>query len=179
MSWFKQNYKILPVHKILLVSFCAFVLTGCFRPLNGQFNKDSSISAELAKIDIESNSKSEILNHYLVEDLRFEFNGGNPSSEIRYKLKITSTDGLTVPVIESSSGRAEIGSIIASATYTLTRIDTGAVLGTGTVSSSATFDHMSQRFSSVRARRDAQIRDSKVMAEEIRTRIAALLMQQK
>lgn len=173
MSWFKQN------NRILLVSLCALALSGCFRPLNGQFGKDSSISAELAKIQIESTAKTEVLNHYLVEDLRFEFNGGNPSNEVRYKLLITATDGLTVPVIESSSGRAEIGSIISSANYTLTRLDTGAVLGKGTVSSSATFDRMSQRFSSVRARRDAEIRDAKVMAEEIRTRIAALLMQQK
>ena len=173
MSWFKQS------KRILLVSLCALALSGCFRPLNGQFGKDSSISAELAKIQIESTAKTEVLNHYLVEDLRFEFNGGNAANEVRYKLLITATDGLTVPVIESSSGRAEIGSIISSANYTLTRLDTGAVLGKGTVSSSATFDRMSQRFSSVRARRDAEIRDAQVMAEEIRTRIAALLMQQK
>lgn len=173
MSWFKQN------SRIFLVSLCALALSGCFRPLNGQFGKDSSISAELAKIDIVSSAKSEVLNHYLVEDLRFEFTGGQPSKDIRYKLEISASDGLTVPVIESSSGRAEIGSIIASAKYKLTRLDTGTVLGSGTVSSSATFDRMSQRFSSVRARRDAEIRDAQVMAEEIRTRIAALLLQQK
>ena len=172
MSWFNRT------HKFLLITLCAFTLSGCFRPLNGSFGKDSSISAELAKIDIDSTSKSEVLNHYLVEDLRFEFNGGNPSKDIRYKLKITATDSLTVPVIESSSGRAEIGSIISNVQFTLTRLDTGAVLGSGTVSASATFDRMSQRFSSARARRDAQIRDAQVMAEEIRTRVAALLMKQ-
>ena len=172
MSWFNRT------HKFLLITLCALSLSGCFRPLNGSFGKDSSISAELAKIDIDSTSKSEVLNHYLVEDLRFEFNGGNPSKDIRYKLKITATDALTVPVIESSSGRAEIGSIVSSVQFTLTRINTGAVLGSGTVSASATFDRMSQRFSSARARRDAQIRDAQVMAEEIRTRVAALLMKQ-
>jgi LPS-assembly lipoprotein len=172
MSWFNRNTKF------LLITLCAFTLAGCFRPLNGSFGKDSSISAELAKIDIESTSKSEVLNHYLVEDLRFEFNGGNPSKDIRYRLKITASDGLTVPVIESSSGRAEIGSVVTSVQFTLTRADTGAVLGSGTVSSSATFDRMSQRFSSARARRDAQIRDAQVMAEEIRTRVAALLIKQ-
>jgi LPS-assembly lipoprotein len=173
MSWFKQS------SKMLLVSLCALALSGCFRPLNGQFGKESTISAELAKIDIEAYSKSDVLNHYLRENLRFEFTGGQPAQEIRYKLKITASDGLTVPVIESSSGRAEIGSIISSAQYTLIRLDTGAVLGSGTVTSSATFDRMSQRFSSVRARRDAEIRDAQVMAEEIRTRVAALLLQQK
>jgi LPS-assembly lipoprotein len=172
MSWFNRT------HKVLLITLCAVTLSGCFRPLNGSFGKDSSISAELAKIDIDSSSKSEVLNHYLVEDLRFEFNGGNPSKDIRYKLKITATDSLTVPVIESSSGRAEIGSIVSSVQFSLTRLDTGVVLGSGTVSSSATFDRMSQRFSSARARRDAQIRDAQVMAEEIRTRVAALLMKQ-
>ena len=172
MSWFNRN------SKICLITLCALTLSGCFRPLNGTFGKDSTISAELAKIDVESFSKSEVLNHYLVEDLRFEFNGGNPSKDIRYKLKISASDGLTVPVIESSSGRADIGSIVSNVNFTLTRLETGAVLGSGTVTSSATFDRMSQRFSSARARRDAEIRDAQVMAEDIRTRVAALLMKQ-
>jgi LPS-assembly lipoprotein len=174
MSWFNRciNFGFL--------FLCCLTLSGCFRPLNGTFGKDSSsLTAELAKIDIESTSKSEVLNHYLVEDLRFEFTGGNPSKDIRYKLIISSSDGLTVPVIESSSGRAEIGSIVSSVNYTLKRLDTDTVLGSGTVSASATFDHMSQRFSSARARRDAEIRDAQVMAEDIRTRVAALLLQQK
>ena len=172
MSWFNRN------SRIWLVTLCALGLAGCFRHLNGNFGKDSSVSAELAKIDIESVSKSEVLNHYLIEDLRFEFNGGNPSKDIRYKLKIFASEGLTVPVIESSSGRAEIGSIISSVSFTLIRLDTGAVIGNGTVSSSATFDRMSQRFSAARARRDAEIRDARVMAEDIRMRVAALLMKQ-
>ena len=174
MSWFNRN------NKVWFFILCSLTLSGCFRPLNGNFGKDSaSLTAELAKIDIEATSKSEVLNHYLLEDLRFELTGGNPSKEIRYKLIINSTDGLTVPVIESSSGRAEIGSIVSTVKYTLKRSDSGAILGSGTVSASATFDHMSQRFSSARARRDAQIRDAQVIAEELRIRIAALLMQQK
>ena len=172
MSWFNR------FTQISLVCLCSLVLTACFRPLNGSFGKNSgSVAAQLAQIDIESTSRSEVLNHYLTEDLRFEFNGGNPSKDIRYKLKIYSSDGLTVPVIESSSGRAEIGSVVTSVQFALTQLDPGKVIGSGTVSSSATFDRMSQRFSSARARRDAQIRDAQNMAEQLRTRIAALFMQ--
>jgi hypothetical protein len=38
---------------------------------------------------------------------------------------------------------------------------------------------MSQRFSAARARRDAEIRVSQAMAEDIRTRVATLLLNQK
>jgi LPS-assembly lipoprotein len=47
------------------------------------------------------------------------------------------------------------------------------VIYKGTAAVVASYDRTTQRFSSVRAARDAEIRDAERLADEIRTRIAA------
>ena len=160
-----------PYSKLIAAGLMALALAGCFRPLNGEFGKDNStIASELALVDVEPMQDN--LGHFLVQNVLFELNGGTLPAKPRYKLTMKATNSLTTPVIDSSSGRADVGSV-------LTRIDTGAEIGRGVVNSSATFDRMSQRFSAARARRDAETRVAQAMAEDIRTRVATLLLNQK
>ncbi len=167
-----------PVSKFIAAGLMALALAGCFRPLNGEFGKDNStIAKELALVDVEP--MSDTLGHFLVQNVLFELNGGTLPTKPRYKLTMKDTNSLTTPVIDSSSGRADVGSVLTSVTFVLTRIDSGAEIGRGVVNSSATYDRMSQRFSAARARRDAEIRVSQAMAEDIRTRVATLLLNQK
>jgi LPS-assembly lipoprotein len=164
--------------KLVTCTLLALSLAGCFRPLNGQFGKDNAFMAsELALVDVEPMADN--LGHYLVQNVLFELNGGKIPEKPRYKLTMKATNALMTPVIDSSSGRADVGSVITSVKFTLTRTDNGKEIGNGVVNSSATFDRMSQRFSAARARRDAEIRVSQAMAEDIRTRVATMLLNQK
>ncbi len=164
--------------KIIITGLMALALAGCFRPLNGEFGKNNTtIASELALVDVEPMQDS--LGHFLVQNVLFELNGGTLPSKPRYKLTMKATNSLSTPVIDSSSGRADVGSVLTSVRFTLTRTDTGAEIGNGVVNSSATYDRMSQRFSAARARRDAETRVAQAMAEEIRTRVATLLLNQK
>ena len=43
----------------------------------------------------------------------------------------------------------------------------------GVAFTAATYDRSSQRFANIRAARDAEIRDAKALADQIRTRVAA------
>lgn len=167
-----------PFTSLAVAAVLAFALAGCFRPLNGEFGKDNTtIASELALVDVEP--MPDTLGHFLVQNVLFELNGGALPAKPRYKLTMKATNSLTTPVIDSSSGRADVGSVLTSVRFTLTRIDTGAEIGNGVVNSSATFDRMSQRYSAARARRDAEIRVAQAMAEDIRTRVATLLLNQK
>jgi len=167
-----------PFSKLFTIGLLAFALAGCFRPLNGEFGKDkTTIASELALVDVEP--MQDTLGHFLVQNVLFELNGGTLPAKPRYKLTMKATNSLTTPVIDSSSGRADVGSVLTSVTFILTRNDTGAEIGHGVVNSSATFDRMSQRFSAARARRDAETRVAQAMAEDIRTRVATLLLNQK
>ena len=167
-----------PFSKLMAAGVIALALAGCFRPLNGEFGKNNStIASELALVDVEP--MQDTLGHFLVQNVLFELNGGTLPAKPRYKLTMKSTNALSTPVIDSSSGRADVGSVLTSVQFVLTRLDTGAEIGRGVVNSSATFDRMSQRFSAARARRDAETRVAQAMAEDIRTRVATLLLNQK
>jgi LPS-assembly lipoprotein len=167
-----------PFSKLMAAGVIALALAGCFRPLNGEFGKNNStIASELALVDVEP--MQDTLGHFLVQNVLFELNGGTLPEKPRYKLTMKSTNALSTPVIDSSSGRADVGSVLTSVQFVLTRLDTGAEIGRGVVNSSATFDRMSQRFSAARARRDAETRVAQAMAEDIRTRVATLLLNQK
>lgn len=167
-----------PLFKSALACLMVLALAGCFRPLNGQFGKDNAMMAsELALVDVEPMQDN--LGHFLVQNVMFELNGGQIPAKPRYKLTMKATNALMTPVIDSSSGRADVGSVVTSVNFILTRLDTGAEIGRGVVNSSATFDRMSQRFAAARARRDAESRVAQAMAEDIRTRVATLLLNQK
>jgi LPS-assembly lipoprotein len=72
------------------------------------------------------------------------------------------------------SGRAAAATLVANATYTLTALD-GRPITTGGASASASYDRYIQRFANVRASRDAEIRIARLLAEQIKTRLSAVL----
>jgi len=63
--------------------------------------------------------------------------------------------------------------LVATATWKVTRIGTGEVVSSGTNSVRAPYERSSQRFATVRAARDAQIRAAKNLATIVRGQIAA------
>jgi LPS-assembly lipoprotein len=61
------------------------------------------------------------------------------------------------------------------ADYKLMPIGGGAPITSGVAFTFASYDRTSQRFANIRAARDAEIRDAKVLAEQIKTRLAIAL----
>jgi LPS-assembly lipoprotein len=68
---------------------------------------------------------------------------------------------------------------VVTATYTLTAIEGGAQITTGTATASASYDRTEQRYANVRAARDAEIRAVGLLADQIRTRLAIALLDRK
>lgn len=60
--------------------------------------------------------------------------------------------------------------------YSLESLDGGRVITDGVATATATYDRSVQRFASQRAARDAEIRLAKVLSEQIKTRIASVLV---
>ena len=71
---------------------------------------------------------------------------------------------------------AQAGTIIANVKYSLENLDGTKIISEGVATSTATYDRSIQRFASLRAARDAEIRLAKVLAEQIKTRIASVLV---
>jgi len=64
---------------------------------------------------------------------------------------------------------------VGEANYTLKTFDGTRTIASGKATASASYDRFTQRFTNVRAAREAEMRVAKLLSEQIRTRLAAAL----
>lgn len=157
-----------------LFSALALGLSGCIQPLYGPGVGGDSVAAEMQAIKIEP--IPDRLGHYVENELIFALNGTGSSPAPKYRLIVTLHERLATPVINTVTGQAEAGDVNVDADYRLLPIAGGGQpIATGNVTQFVAYDRTSQRLSNVRAARDAEIRNAKTLADQIRTRIAATL----
>lgn len=156
----------------------ALALGGCLRPLYGPTASGERLQDLLAAIEVAdpvTNVLQERLGHYVRSELIFMLDGsGNPKPK-RFRLTLNLSQSVQSPIVDTITGRTESATITGRATYTLYSGD-GRVVTTGTATGTATFDRTPQRFAAVRAARDAEIRLGTLLAEQIKTRISAVLL---
>ena len=153
-------------------------LSACFRPLYGPTASGASLQTTLASIDvpeIEWPNEQARIGHYLRSELIYALNGSGTEVPKRYVLKLALRQTLATPVVDAESGRASSAIVNGSLTYTLTNSDGSKVVERGTATSTASYDRFQNRFATVRAARDAEIRLARVLAEQVKTRLAAAL----
>jgi LPS-assembly lipoprotein len=171
MSWRKgQKPRAIRVLAVVL----PLTLGGCFQPLYGPLASGGSLETELQAIAINP-ILPERLGHYLEGELGFAFNGTGSTIPPKYRLSVTLRERVQTPVIDTVSARATAATIVVDADYILIPIAGGEPITKGTAFSVAAYDRTSQRISNVQAARDAETRNAKVIADAIRTRIAAAL----
>ena len=153
----------------------ALALAGCsIQPLYGTAIGGDSVVGELQAIKVEP--IPERLGHYVENELIFQLNGTGSSPPPKYRLVVTLHERLATPEINTVTGQAEAGDVNVDAEYKLLPIAGGGQpVATGNVTQFVAYDRSSQRLSNVRAARDAEIRNAKSLAEQIRTRIAVAL----
>lgn len=155
-----------------LVLAAGLPLGGCIEPLygaNGAFDS-SPLASELQAIEVDEIQGR--LGHYLRNDLIYAFNGTGSTVQPRYRLSITLRERVQTPILDTVTGRATSATVIADADYRLVTLPQNVEVTKGTAFNIASYDRFSNRFANVRAARDAEIRDARVMADSIRTRIA-------
>jgi LPS-assembly lipoprotein len=164
--------------KLAAVAFLTLGLAGCFRPLYGPTASGASLQSELAAIEIPENQFPEdrgVAEHYVRSELIFNLNGSGIPQPKKYRLALNYSQGLTTPIVDSATGRALSATLTGTLRYTLTTLDGSLAIASGQATAAATYDRFAQRFSSVRAARDAEIRVSKDLAEQVKTQLAAAL----
>jgi len=153
-------------------------LSACFRPLHGPTASGESLQTALASIEVPEikwpDSQARI-GHYLRSEMIYALNGSGSDTPKRYLLNLSLTQTLTTPIVDSESGRAQSATVGGTLAYTLTSPDGATVYTKGTAMSSASYDRFEQRFATIRAARDAEIRLARVLAEQVKTRLAAAL----
>jgi LPS-assembly lipoprotein len=164
--------------RIVAVCGLALGLSACFRPLYGPTASGEPLQAVLAAIEIAPVATAlpqERVGHYLRSELTFDLNGSGIPAPKRYRLAMTFTEQAQSPIVDTSTGRAQSATLVGNVTYTLTSLDGKTEVTSGTATGYATYDRSPQRFATVRAARDADIRLAKSLSEQVRTRLAAAL----
>lgn len=167
----------------------AGLTAGCFQPLYGSGTNSPTVGASaygtsnvadrLSSVEVEQivAPTATPLARLAVEvrnDLIFDLTGGGPIGPSAYKLKITLSTTTRQVIVDINSARPEIQNYGINATYTL--IDsTGKPLFTSSTFARVSYNipGQQQRFAGDRGLRDAENRAAKVIAENIRNRLAS------
>jgi LPS-assembly lipoprotein len=150
----------------------ALALGGCLQPMYGNLAAGGpGVDSELQAIAIEP--VSDRIGHYVGDDLIFALNGTGSHPTPKYRLFVTVNEDQQTPLIDTVTGIATAATLTLHAEYRLVRIDNGAVLTKGTSLVMKTYDRTSERFSNIRAARDAEQRDAQQLADDLRLRLSA------
>lgn len=150
-------------------------LTGCgFRPMHASAEYGGpEVAQTLAAVHIPviKGRVGQRVRNEIVYDIKQR--GGDYEAPA-YRLEIQVRDSITDIAVEQT-GKATSQVYDLTASFKLYRITDNEVVLSGVSRSKASLDRFKPEFSNLRARRDAENRAAKEIAESIRTRVAAFL----
>ncbi len=171
--------------RLAVVLMLAAATGGCFQPLYGTqtANGTPALREALSAVDVlqieapkasdEARLAVEIRNALL-----FDLTGGDAGLPPTHRLKIQMSSNRATVIVDLNSRRPDIENYGINASYSLTEIATGKVVVTGTTFARVSYDipGQQQRFARLRGLRDAEDRAAKVIADNIRTRLASYFL---
>ncbi|MFN7169378.1 MAG: hypothetical protein ACK4NV_20210 [Pannonibacter sp.] len=168
---------------IALVLAGGVLLAGCqVRPLYGQLPTTSgpagqTVQGELAAIEIEkidtvNETRLSDARRVLYNELLFGFERGTYPPAKKYRLRMVMNIGVAEVGVERLADVPSAYSTTMNVTFVLADAADNRTLMTGKSFATASYDFSSQRFANLRARRDAEERAAKVVAQDVQARIA-------
>lgn len=162
----------------MLSAVTACTVTPLYQDRTAQTGFAAQTADRLSQISVDevnTRAAQQVRNHLI-----FLLGGGaGQPSDPRYSLKINVSSGetsvATVQLPTENDGRPSAGAMVVSASYTLSDLQTGANVTSGSRSVTAAFDRPRQEFAVYRARRDAEDRAARELAEFIRLALAQKL----
>jgi len=159
--------------KVVLLALGAMLVSACtVQPVYGPTAGGSTVQATLAKISIDAvdDRVAQVVRNKLI----FQMTGGAGGDDAVYRMKLSVSYrevALGITTIDS----APTYSVTVTASYEVTRIDTGASVVKGTSHGSASYNRVNQAFANTRAKRDAEDRAAATVANDIAIRVAAAM----
>ena len=148
----------------------AAALAGCFQPLYGEASHPGLVD-DLRAIEVAP--IKDRIGHYLADNLTTDLNGTGQTPAPKYRLTVTVSTATSTPTVSSLTNIATSATVTGEAKYTLNKVDGGAQVLTGVATANASYDRSQQRYSDLRAQRDAEIRLAHALSSEISQRLAA------
>lgn len=182
MSWSEQRAAIRRLPRLCLALAVAGVVAGCFQPLYGDrsVTNTSGMSEKLGMVDVmpieAPNGRPEArLGVEIRNALLFNMNDNGPGANATYRLKINLTTTRQQIIVDIYTTRPDVENYGIDASYSLIEVATGKTVLTGQTFARVSYDvpGQQQRFARARGLRDAENRAAKVIADQIRSRLAS------
>jgi LPS-assembly lipoprotein len=163
----------------------AGLLGGCFQPLYGDRSvvggsavNDKLAGVDVPEINISSAPNGSPLARVGVEirnGLLFDLTGGRGGLPPTHRLDIRLSSSQIQVIVDVNSGRPDVQNYGIDATYTLIDLATGKPVISGQTFSRVAYNipGQQQRFAGARGLRDAENRAAKVIADNIKSRLAS------
>ncbi len=155
---------------------------GCFQPLYGEhsFSNGPAIGTALAGVDVAqipaiSGSPEARVAVEVRNQLLFNITGGAEPPPPTHRLAIRMTTNRLSVIVDITSGRPDVEEYGLNVFYTLTEVKSGKQALTGTTFARVSYDipGQAQRFARTRALRDSENRAAKLIADNIKARLAS------
>jgi LPS-assembly lipoprotein len=182
MWWLERCANASRYVRIALTLAMAGLVTGCFQPLyasrsvtGGSLIAEQMRSVDVAPINVPSGTPEARISAELRNMMIFELTGGAAKGAPTHRLTMHMTSVRQQVIIDITTSRPDVEQAGLQVSYSLTEIATGRVVVTGQTFSRVSYDNpgQEQRFARARGRQDAENRAAKVIAENIRSRLAS------
>ena len=155
-----------------LALVCLLALAGCqVRPLYSSGAAEAGPQADLPAIEVAAPITRE--EQVYRNALLFRLRGGSQGDAPRYNLVYRLTIREQAILIERGSGIPNVYQLTGGVSFLVKDAETGTSLFGSSVTSTNSYTRSSQNFANIRARRDAEDRLAKALADLTRTRLAA------
>ncbi len=168
--------------RLLLALSIAGLTAGCFQPLYGDrsIGGAESVSDKMSAVTVPpikspNGTRLARVGVEMRDQLLFDLTGGGPQNSPAYRLYIQLSSSQLQVIVDINSARPEIQNYGIDASYTLIDNATGKPVVKGTTFSRVSYNipGQLQRFAGDRGLRDAENRAAKVIADNIRSRLAS------
>jgi LPS-assembly lipoprotein len=159
----------------------AVALTGCaggdgFRPMYAASASGPQLQEKMAAVDVGTIPSR--VGQRVRNELIFQATGGGGATPPIYRLDVAIKESIAATLVKVT-GEAASNVYVLDATFTLVDIRSKKVLLRGNSHARAGFDRFPSIYSNVRAREDAENRAANVIAEDLKSRLAAFLSNDK
>ena len=169
--------------RLVAVVMIAGSAGGCFQPLYADRSLDGggpNLRAAMAAIDVKQitankGSDEARLAVEIRNSLIYDLTGGGAAPKPAYSLTVNVASTVADIIVDTTTTRPAIEDYGLNATYTLTEIASGKAVVSGQTFARVSYDipGQEQRFARMRGLRDSETRAAKVIADNIRARLAS------
>jgi LPS-assembly lipoprotein len=171
--------------RLLMALALAGLTAGCFQPLYGDQTVvggatsgnvlDKMRSVEVPQVTASVGTRLPRVGGEVRNELIYQLTGGGNANTTAYTLKISISSTNLQVISDVNTARSDVQNYGIDASYTLTEVGTGKQVVSGSTFSRVSYDTpgQQQRFAGIRGLRDAENRAAKVIAENIRNRLAS------